>query len=97
MSYLSWILSHKLLCFFIALAASFGIATIVLGVENGNLKDRIADLEKQNHSSADTGNMTKYRLPENVKPQLYDLYLYPNLTTGLFKGMFRLAQLTDLK
>lgn len=88
MNFVSWILSHKLLCFFIALAASFGIATIILGVETGNLKDRIEELENRNHSSENTVNMTKYKLPENVKPQLYDLYLYPNLTTGLFKGTF---------
>lgn len=85
MAYVSWILSHKLLCCFIVTSASFAIATIVLGVENTNLRDKINELENQNHSS-NSNTMSKYRLPETVKPQLYDLYLYPNLTTGLFKG-----------
>ncbi|XP_019765987.2 glutamyl aminopeptidase isoform X2 [Dendroctonus ponderosae] len=31
-------------------------------------------------------DMSKYRLPTNVKPALYDLFLYPDLQTGLFKG-----------
>lgn len=87
MTYVSWILSNKLLCCFIVTAASFAIATIALGVQNGNLKEKIKELENQNHSSSSNPNtMSKYRLPENVRPVLYDLYLYPNLTTGLFKG-----------
>lgn len=31
-------------------------------------------------------DLSKYRLPTNVKPSVYDLYLYPDLETGLFKG-----------
>lgn len=84
MTYISWILSHKLLCFVIATATAFGIATIALGVENVNLKDKINDLEKENNSNPTI--MTTYKLPTNVKPLLYNLYLYPNLTTGLFNG-----------
>ncbi|XP_023019130.2 aminopeptidase A isoform X4 [Leptinotarsa decemlineata] len=30
--------------------------------------------------------MSKYRLPTAVRPLVYDLFLYPNLTTGLFTG-----------
>ncbi|XP_064214193.1 aminopeptidase A isoform X3 [Tribolium castaneum] len=31
-------------------------------------------------------DMSKYRLPGNAIPTIYDLYLYPDLKTGLFKG-----------
>lgn len=91
MTYVSWILSHKLLCFLVVTASAFGIATIVLGVENTGLKEKINELENQNNSGAATvSNMSKYLLPTTVKPKLYDLYLYPDLATGLFKGTLRL-------
>lgn len=32
-------------------------------------------------------DMAKYRLPTNAKPESYDLYLYPDLGTGLFRGV----------
>lgn len=37
-------------------------------------------------TEAKTSEMSKYRLPTSVKPTLYDLYLFPDLQTGLFRG-----------
>lgn len=40
--------------------------------------------------------VSKYRLPKNARPLLYDLYLYPDLSTGLFKGRITLSQAYQL-
>ncbi|XP_049821502.1 aminopeptidase A isoform X3 [Aethina tumida] len=80
MSFLGWILTHKLLIFFIAGTVAFGISTIVLGVDNSNLR---SDLDE---AKGDSSTMSKYRLASTAKPSLYDLYLKPDLTSGLFSG-----------
>lgn len=90
-SFIAWILSHKLLCFLIAATVAFGISTIVLGVENADLRSEIDDLKSVTTAAPETttetpDDMSKYRLPTTVKPLVYDLYLYPDLDTGLFSG-----------
>lgn len=34
-------------------------------------------------------DMNKYRLPTNIKPAVYDLYLYPDLQTGMSKHFYK--------
>ncbi|XP_057652415.1 glutamyl aminopeptidase-like isoform X2 [Diorhabda carinulata] len=63
---------------------SLGITTTIFGVDNTNLRKKVQNLEKEKISGQT--NMNKYRLPDSVKPLLYDLYLYPDLKTGLFRG-----------
>ncbi|KAL1492044.1 hypothetical protein ABEB36_012545 [Hypothenemus hampei] len=36
--------------------------------------------------SSPSSDMSKYKLPTIVRPSLYQLYLYPDLSTGLFSG-----------
>lgn len=91
--FLSWILSHKLLSFFILAAIAFGISTLTLGIENANLRQRITALTTNSSTEID---MSRYRLPKTAKPLVYDLYLYPNLTSKLFQGKF-FIQLTHKK
>nr|XP_023019115.1 glutamyl aminopeptidase-like isoform X2 [Leptinotarsa decemlineata] len=68
--------------------AAFGISTIALGVENANLRTEVEDLKTTTSlpSTSTPDKMSKYRLPTAVRPLVYDLFLYPNLTTGLFTG-----------
>ncbi|KAJ8915223.1 hypothetical protein NQ315_015446 [Exocentrus adspersus] len=80
--------------------AAFGISTIVLGVENADLKSELDDLKATTTppppavtttspittTTESSEDMSKYKLPDTVKPTLYDLYLYPDLDTGLFSG-----------
>lgn len=91
MGFLGWLLHHKLLVFFIAATAAFGVSTIVLGVKNSELSnERLVTTVSTNMPTLATTtkpvDMEKYILPNNVIPESYDLYLYPNLATGLFKG-----------
>lgn len=98
MTFLAWILSHKLLCFLVAATVAFGISTIVLAVHNADLRSQVDDLKTAEPSATTetptatteaTDDMSKYKLPTTVKPIVYDLYLYPDLNTGLFSGRFR--------
>ncbi|CAG9823833.1 unnamed protein product [Phaedon cochleariae] len=77
MSLSGWLLQHKLLTFLIVATTALGISTTILGVDNTNLR---------RSTTKSPNTMSKYRLPRNVIPLVYDLYLYPNLTTGLFTG-----------
>lgn len=89
-------MTHKLLTMFIVASAAFGISTVVLGVQYSNLVARTDTSNSPNPATvitstttdnpADDDDMTKYRLPTSVAPVSYDLYLYPNLDTGLFTG-----------
>lgn len=69
---------------------SLGVATTILGVDNTNLRKKVRAFE-DGKNSGQKNNMNKYRLPESVKPLLYDLYLYPDLKTGLFRGKVNIS------
>lgn len=95
MAFVSWLLSHKLLLLFIAATAAFTISTIVLAVDNNNLRSELDEQQNSEETSPTTessttteapADMTKYRLPSTAKPSVYDLYLYPDLQTGDFSG-----------
>lgn len=113
MTVLSFIFAHKVLLFFVVATAAFGISTIILGVENADLKTQLDEkntIEIINKTTTPTTtteivtktttsttsfpttttepppDMSKYRLPSTAAPISYDLYLYPDLKTGLFKG-----------
>lgn len=70
----------------------FCIATIVLAVDNSNLRNELEDLKAETTTTAPE-EMTDYRLPTNIIPTKYDLYLYPDLTTGTgnFTGTVEIA------
>lgn len=101
MSFLASLWAHKFLVFFILATSGFLISTIVLGVQNADLnkeideKDELLKLTTTSTTEAPTDapvteepiDMAKYRLPTNARPQSYDLYLYPDLVTGLFRGV----------
>ncbi|XP_076253121.1 glutamyl aminopeptidase-like isoform X3 [Rhynchophorus ferrugineus] len=99
MSVCGWILSHKTLMFFIIASTVFCISTIALGVDISRLRKELDDEKSDEDVSSTTPtttlsttteetsiDMTKFRLPKTVSPSVYDLYLYPDLETGLFKG-----------
>ncbi|KAJ8979934.1 hypothetical protein NQ317_003676 [Molorchus minor] len=83
-------------------AVAFGISTIVLGVQNSKLKAELDDQKANittstilpvtvttpfpENTTPAPDDMSKYKLPTTVKPLAYDLYLFPDLETGLFKG-----------
>ncbi|XP_063912999.1 aminopeptidase A-like isoform X2 [Zophobas morio] len=62
----------------------------VLAVENADLKSQLDDENLEVTTTAPVTekpvDMSKYRLPAVAAPTTYDLYLYPDLQTGLFKG-----------
>ncbi|KAF7269518.1 hypothetical protein GWI33_017459 [Rhynchophorus ferrugineus] len=77
----------------------FCISTIALGVDISRLRKELDDEKSDEDVSSTTPtttlsttteetsiDMTKFRLPKTVSPSVYDLYLYPDLETGLFKG-----------
>ncbi|RZC34562.1 Peptidase M1 domain containing protein [Asbolus verrucosus] len=70
--------------------AALGISTIVLGVNNADLKSQLSETSTVTEAPVTTTvkpqDMSKYRLPTSAVPASYDLYLYPDLKTGLFKG-----------
>lgn len=99
MTFLTWLLSHKLLVFLIIAATTFGISTIVLGVQKSNLTDDLNECKDTQLTTTttttttqppedpnDEDDMSKYRLPTGVVPKSYDLYLYPYLEKGTYKG-----------
>jgi glutamyl aminopeptidase len=105
MSFLSTIWAHKFLVLFIAATAGFGISTIVLGVNNADLRSQLDEIPTTTTTTTTTTtaaspsstteeptvtenpeNMSKYRLPTSAVPTKYDLYLFPDLLTGLFRG-----------
>ena len=90
MGFVKTLLSHKLLILFIVATVAFAIATIVLAVENADLKSQLDDENLEVTTTAPVTekpvDMSKYRLPAVAAPTTYDLYLYPDLQTGLFKG-----------
>lgn len=89
MGFLYWFLHHKLLLFFIAATAAFGVSTVVLGVKNCELSNEplVTTSMPTITTTLKPLDMEKYILPNNVIPDSYDLYLYPDLATGLFKGI----------
>ncbi|KAK9754422.1 hypothetical protein QE152_g1216 [Popillia japonica] len=92
MGILSFILSNKLMLLFCFTTVGFCIATIVLAVDNSNLRNELEDLKAETTTTAPE-EMTDYRLPTNIIPTKYDLYLYPDLTTGTgnFTGTVEIA------
>ncbi|XP_068911741.1 glutamyl aminopeptidase isoform X1 [Tenebrio molitor] len=85
--------------------AAFGISTIVLGVNNADLRSQLDEIPTTTTTTTTTTtaaspsstteeptvtenpeNMSKYRLPTSAVPTKYDLYLFPDLLTGLFRG-----------
>jgi glutamyl aminopeptidase len=103
MSFLSTIWAHKFLVLFIAATAGFGISTIVLGVNNADLRSQLDVIPTTTTTTTTTTatppstteeptvtenpeNMSKYRLPTSAVPAKYDLYLFPDLVYGLFRG-----------
>ncbi|CAH1108047.1 unnamed protein product [Psylliodes chrysocephalus] len=83
MNLIVWIFTHKLLVVLIAVIISLALSTIILAIENRKLRNEIDELIAKETNLTE---MNKYRLPGMVKPILYELYFYPNLSTGLFKG-----------
>lgn len=121
MSVISFLLAHKVVVLLITATAAFTISTIVLGVNNADLRKQIDDLQtfptNRPITTPQTTNppitppvtdppvtnppitttdapittalppdMSKYRLPTSARPTSYDLYLYPDLESGLFRG-----------
>ncbi|KAG5887715.1 hypothetical protein JTB14_020018 [Gonioctena quinquepunctata] len=68
--------------------AALSISTILLGVENVLLKAKVKEVQSTIMLPGDNSSkeMLKYRLPNNLKPVLYDLYLFPDLKSGLYEG-----------
>ncbi|CAH1381460.1 unnamed protein product [Tenebrio molitor] len=84
--------------------AGFGISTIVLGVNNADLRSQLDVIPTTTTTTTTTTtatppstteeptvtenpeNMSKYRLPTSAVPAKYDLYLFPDLVYGLFRG-----------
>jgi glutamyl aminopeptidase len=103
MSFLSTIWAHKFLVLFIAATAGFGLSTIVLGVNNADLRSQLDVIPTTTTTPTTTTatppstteeptvtenpeDMSKYRLPTSAVPAKYDLYLFPDLVYGLFRG-----------
>ena len=93
MGLLGWLWSHMLLIIFIAATAAFGISTIVLAIDNNDLKDQLdaastsaPGLTTETPATTEPPTMEEWRLPANVIPESYDLILIPDLDTGLFSG-----------
>lgn len=106
MTILAWLLSNKLLVFFIAATTAFGISTITIAVQKSNLTDELdacrEDLVSTTTTTTTTTttdapsdpndeDMSKYRLPSGIVPKSYDLYLYPYLENGTFTGEVTIA------
>nr|XP_022919548.1 glutamyl aminopeptidase-like isoform X1 [Onthophagus taurus] len=79
---------------------ALGISTTILGVDNTSLKDDLDSCKSEEESTTDNPttteptpeeDMTDYRLPKNVVPKTYDLYLYPDLVEGLYNGKVTIA------
>jgi glutamyl aminopeptidase len=85
--------------------AAFGISTIVLGVNNADLRSQLDVIPTTTTTITTTTttvtppstteeptvtenpeNMSKYRLPTSAVPAKYDLYLFPDLVYGVFRG-----------
>ena len=54
-------------------------------------QDKISLSENESQGGADPSLPweTNLRLPRSVIPNHYDLYLFPDLTTGMFSGIFQ--------
>ncbi|XP_028152016.2 glutamyl aminopeptidase isoform X2 [Diabrotica virgifera virgifera] len=73
---------------------ALGLSTTILAIENRSLRlaVRRLNMEKNNcEKNCNRDQLAKYRLPDTVKPLLYDLYLYPDLKTGLFTGKVNIS------
>lgn len=92
---ISWILANKLLLLFFAATASLAASTFVISCKYSNLSNNLKpSLSPTTALSLQTTtqelpNMENYRLPSEINPQSYELTLYPDLKTGLFKGILK--------
>lgn len=91
-----WFSNNKLLTCLSILLACFFLSTVILGVKNRKASEELAQCQAVSGEEGITEVMStttesarpilNYRLPEDVVPLRYDLYLYPDLDTGLFFG-----------
>ncbi|XP_059611048.1 uncharacterized protein LOC132257980 [Phlebotomus argentipes] len=80
---LGFITQNKAVCVLSVLLFAFFISTIALAVQKNNLASELATCEDKDHT---TPANLKHRLPSNVVPTHYDLFLHPDLDTHKFTG-----------
>ncbi|CAG9829478.1 unnamed protein product [Diabrotica balteata] len=86
-----FLLSHKLVVCLVIAVVALGLSTTILSIENKSLRLTIRRLKMEKNNCDNKDNLVKFRLPDTVKPLLYDLYLYPDLKTGLFRGKVNIS------